>query len=540
MKGKAIIVLILFLVSSCFFHGNLGYVGVEASNTYPVHNVSTGLNYSSIQAAIDAPQTVNGNTILVDAGTYNTTLVVDKSLAIIGSGRDTTFLDGGGNNSVIYVDTNNVLIEGFTVKDGVVGIYIIHSHNSVLRENSFTDMTASYYVIYYAIWAVYADNLTIDQNIVGPNPCSGVLVSNSLSFEVMDNDVHNNGGGYGINANASLNGAIMGNNVYQNAYDGIGLSRGSRNITISKNNIRDNVLFGVDIIDPDCVDNLIYNNNIINNSRQASVVSPNSWDNGFEGNYWSDYAGVDQDKDGIGDTPYLLSKNNTDNYPLMGVFSVFNTSLGYDVDVISDSSIASFAYFASNGTIGMQVLSSTGTQTIGLCRVRVPHGLMIEPYNVTVDGTNPLYRNYSVYDDGKSRWMYFEYQQSAREVVIQGFAVFIILPENKTYMASDIPLTFTVDEETSSMAYSLDGQSNVTIDGNTTLPGVSNGTHVLVVYARNDFGETETSNPVYFSVSPVGSGLFLVWVSVAAVALAVAVVLVYLRVLKRKKREKKG
>jgi hypothetical protein len=64
--------------------------------------------------------------------------------------------------------------------------------------------------------------------------------------------VHNNGGGYGINANASLNGAIVGNNVYQNAYDGIGLSKGSRNVTISKNNIRDNVLFGVDIIDSDC------------------------------------------------------------------------------------------------------------------------------------------------------------------------------------------------------------------------------------------------------------------------------------------------
>jgi parallel beta-helix repeat protein len=537
MKGKAIIVLILLLVSSCLFHGNLGYVGVEASSTYPVHNVSTGLNYSSIQAAIDASQTVNGNTILVDAGTYNTTLLVDKSLAIIGSGRDTTVVDGGGENVAVWVDANDVLFEGFTVKDALVGTYVDHSHNSVLQENSFTDMTG----LYAAIWAVYADNLTIDENSVGPNSCSGILVSNSMDFQIMDNDVHNNQGqGYGINANASLSGVIAGNDAYENAYDGIGLSRGSRSITISKNNIRDNVLFGVDIIDPDCDNNIIYDNNIINNGKQASVVSPNSWDNGFEGNYWSDYLGVDQDKDGIGDTPYLLSKNNTDNYPLMGVFSVFKTSLGYDVDVISDSSIASFAYFASNGTIAMQVLSSTGTQTIGLCRVRVPHGLMIEPYNVTVDGANPLYWNYSVYDDGKSRWMYFEYQQSAREVVIQGFAVFIILPENKTYTASDIPLTFTVDEETSWMAYSLDWQSNVTIDGNTTLPGVSNGTHVLVVYARNDFGEAETSNPVYFSVSPVGSGLFLVWVSVAAVALAVAVVLVYFRVLKRKKREKKG
>ncbi|MGA3191966.1 MAG: NosD domain-containing protein [Candidatus Bathyarchaeia archaeon] len=540
MKEKAIIVLILFLVSSCLFHGNLGYVGVEASDTYPVHNVNTGLNYSSIQAAIDAPQTVNGNTILVDAGTYNTTFVVDKSLAIIGSGRENTVVDGGGGYSVVWVDANDVLFEGFTVKGGLVGIYVDHSDNCVLRENSLTDMTD-----YYAIWAVYSGNLTIDQNIVGPNSCSGILVSNSLGFQVMDNDVHNNGGqGYGINANASFNGVIAGNNVYQNAYDGIGLSKGSRNVTISKSTIRDNVLFGVDIIDPDCEDNLIYDNNIINNTKQASVFSPNRWDNGLEGNYWSDYVGVDQDQDGIGDTPYLVSGNNTDNYPLMGVFSVFKTSLGYDVDVISNSSIASFAYFASNGTIAMQVLSNVLSHTTSFCRVRIPHGLMTEPYNVTVDGASPLYWNYTVYDDGKSRWIYFEYQRSARGVVILGLppppTVSIVLPENKTYTVSDVPLTFTVDEETFSVTYSLDGQSNVTIDGNTTLPGVSNGTHVLVVYARNDFGETGASNPVYFSVSAVGSGLFLVWVSVAAVALAVTVVLVYFRVLKRKKREKNG
>ena len=39
------------------------------------------------------------------------------------------------------------------------------------------------------------------------------------------------------------------------------------------------------------------------------------WDNGAEGNYWSDYAGEDLDGDGIGDT--LLPHQGIDNYPLM-------------------------------------------------------------------------------------------------------------------------------------------------------------------------------------------------------------------------------
>jgi len=36
------------------------------------------------------------------------------------------------------------------------------------------------------------------------------------------------------------------------------------------------------------------------------------------GNYWYDYAGVDLNGDGIGDTPYVLVDEGVqDNYPLM-------------------------------------------------------------------------------------------------------------------------------------------------------------------------------------------------------------------------------
>ena len=48
-------------------------------------------------------------------------------------------------------------------------------------------------------------------------------------------------------------------------------------------------------------------------------------------------------------------------------------------------------------------------------------------------------------------------------------SISILSPQNKTYDTTDIPLTFALNEPASWMAYSLDGQTNVTIAGNVTL-----------------------------------------------------------------------
>ena len=42
-----------------------------------------------------------------------------------------------------------------------------------------------------------------------------------------------------------------------------------------------------------------------------------TWDDGTEGNFWSDYNGTDEDNDGIGDTRYEIDILNIDRYPLM-------------------------------------------------------------------------------------------------------------------------------------------------------------------------------------------------------------------------------
>lgn len=97
MKRKVVLVFIIFILA---FSGllNLGLnqvkMKVEASNGYPVHNLDTGLNYTSIQAAISAPETINGHTIFVEEGIYYEHLVVNKDVSLIGQNRQTTIIDG--------------------------------------------------------------------------------------------------------------------------------------------------------------------------------------------------------------------------------------------------------------------------------------------------------------------------------------------------------------------------------------------------------------------------------------------------------------
>lgn len=85
------------------------------------------------------------------------------------------------------------------------------------------------------------------------------------------------------------------------------------------------------------------------------------------------------------------------------------------------------------------------------------------------------------------------------------------------------------------MEYSLDGENNVTIAGNTTLIGLSAGTHNVTVYAWDDAGNVGASDTVSFSVadSESFSHMLVIAVSMAAAAIVVVGTLVY-----RKKRER--
>ena len=410
---------------------------------------------------IDTSNTVNGKPVYYMINQNN--LTVDSS----------TYPSIG---YLAVVNSTNIIVKGFSVSKNRQGVLFAYTANS--RIQNVTAQSNKFGIsLYYCLYSV------VSCNEATYNMEHGVMLSNSYNCYVFSNELANNTDG--IYMAYSINGIVSGNKAIDNDC-GLRLDHSSNNT--------------------------MYHNNFIDNNQQVYIETSgyaNFWDNGVEGNYWSNYPGVDSNHDGVGGTPYIIDANNTDSYPLMGIFSNFNTSLGYHVNVVSNSTIEDFEYFESNSMIRVRVLNMIANQTFGFFRVCIPHALMDDPdvVRVVIDGgqTEVLFEHFTLYDNTTHRWIYFAYEHSTREVIIQSDTtpptISILSPENKTYTLNDIPLTFTVSEFASWTGYSLDGQANVTISGNTTIVSLPDGLHTVTVYVNDTAGNMHYSDTVYFTIS---------------------------------------
>jgi len=218
----------------------------------------------------------------------------------------------GGGISIGEGSAFNEIIKNDCIRNGLGIILFNDCTNNEISDNLCSDNKR--YGI--QVW-INSNYNTISNNDCRKNLLSGILVGASHCNIISQNTCKKNGESgisiidlYEMNAENNI---IYGNTINNNL-KGIFFSNVDNN-DILRNFIYKNT-YGI-ILDIECENNLVYHNNLIKNVVQAwdfQIVSSNKWYHPYmlEGNYWSDYRGVDEDEDGLGDTPF-----GYDEYPLM-------------------------------------------------------------------------------------------------------------------------------------------------------------------------------------------------------------------------------
>jgi len=273
---------------------------------------------------------------------------------------------------------------------------------------------------------VKCENITV-QNLNLANNGDGIFLAFTNQSTITGNTITNNNNG--IKFWGSSTNQIIGNNIRKNG-NGIFFSGAAF----------------LDIAHYPSPNNTIYHNNFIENQNnvgdvagswwiQGSTPAVNIWDNGIEGNYWSNYNGTDNDSDGIGETPYTIDEKNQDHYPLMAPIMIFDAGIWewtqYNVFVISNSTASEFSFNPKDALIQFNVIGETGTT--GFCNVTIPKGLLRAEGTWTVlADDNPIIP--AVNEDASNTYIYFTYNHSTKTVEIIGtgaipeFPSWIILP----------------------------------------------------------------------------------------------------------------
>jgi parallel beta-helix repeat protein len=495
MRKALVAAFILISFSASVFYTQL--VTVNGSTTLHVYSGD------SIQQAINSAQT--GDTVFVHAGTYYETLVVNKSISLIGENRDTTNIDANfSHTNIIDVTASHVTIVGFTIENNLGWPTSVPEPNGINVEPYSNGNNISYNTITRIQYGCgislerSSDNFIVGNNVI--NISSGIFADFGDNNSILENSVINNA--YGILVEDSSNNSICNNYVASAQYSGIQLGYMCGDTNVIGNTLINNE-WGI-AISPS-INNSFYYNNFINNTDYQVLVFENEaswaglanyWDNGAEGNYWSGYSLVDSNGDGIGDAPVLVRVQNgpgiyQDHYPLLIPYTPDTT-----VPSITILSPTNTTYgptgvaltFTVNETASWKAYSLDGQTNVTVT------GNMTLPK--LSDGSHSLivYAKHTAGNTGGSNMIYFTVDATPPSISV-------ISPENRTYAISDIPLTITLNDLTSYISYSLDSRANVTITRNMTLTGLSEGSHSLVIYANYTIGNNGASGVVYFSVS---------------------------------------
>ena len=211
---------------------------------------------------------------------------------------DNTIISGNGID-IYDSDSNDIIDNSIVCTDLSINIY--HSQNNYIKSNIINNN--KFGILLHS----YSNRNNISNNIIRSNSNGGIwFISGCSQNIIIENTISSNGENNPHDANIYLMGGCKGN-------------------IFTKNTISSDGKTGI-YIEYDLVENLnnkIYHNNFLNNSRHACDKNNDIWDNDYPsgGNYWDDYAGLDNNEDDIGDNSYdIPGGENKDNYPFMNKY----------------------------------------------------------------------------------------------------------------------------------------------------------------------------------------------------------------------------
>jgi len=300
------------------------------------NNENFGVGYNSLAdfiQDIDTSNTVDGKPIYYWINEHDRIVPSDAGFVALGNCTNITVQNLKVTNnydSIMLYFTNNSIVAGNDISGCANGIALRSCHNISVSENKLANNR------YLGVSTEASANISITKNDIstsgtgitssGKTPARGGS-SGSTQTLISENSI--TGNSPGIDFTYSDGNIITNNYVANNIYTGMNFVFSYNNQVIG-NTLLENNGSGIRISGAE--NNIFYHNKFIGNEvTEGLQVSnpwywghsePNSWDNGAEGNYWSDYLlrypnATEVDNSGTGDTPYFINEVNIDHYPLM-------------------------------------------------------------------------------------------------------------------------------------------------------------------------------------------------------------------------------
>lgn len=288
-----------------------------------------------------APISRDGDIYTLTGNIYESIFIQKSDITLDGNGYTVQGSPPYWTGYGIYLNgKSGVIIKNINIEGFSYGIYLYSSPSTMVTNNNFSNNFCgiclhsssdnitknNFSNNYYGIWLHESGSNIIANNSIS-NGVYGIYLFKSILNTITNNSIYLNDV-YGILLNSSDSNTIANNSISNHVFWGIFLSNDSKYNRIYGNNITATNLWGIYLSYSS--NNVIYHNNIIDNTIQAYDTNPsnNNWHHPvlLEGNYWSDYTGLDDgsgtDKhaivgDGIGDTEIPHPGLGYDFYPFV-------------------------------------------------------------------------------------------------------------------------------------------------------------------------------------------------------------------------------